>query len=191
LCYFLSKNGRVGWLIAALVAFSVDTLIMFSQYNLASSIIDILFHAYVIVFFVMGIKAHYFLKKMESNAQETVKKSDGEFAFESLIENTSDGETENNIADSTPIRTADFSVKSRVFLEKKVFEHTIIYRRVKKVNELIIDGFVYDEYIARMEFPHILTAVKDGREISAGIDIYNVMTITVDGQVVADKRRFF
>lgn len=193
LCYVFSSKGRVGWLIVALVAFSIDTLVMFSQYNLASSIIDIIFHIYVIVFLVLGIKAHFELKKIEKAEEENARQGEASYAFEAL-QNESGEELESDeredIPDSTPLRAADFSVKSRVFLEANVFSHKVIYRRVKRVNELIIDGYVYAEYKALMEFPHMLTAVKDGHEIAAGIDASSHMVITVDGYIVERKMRF-
>ena len=189
LCYVFSSKGRVGWLIAALVAFSLDTLVMFSQYNLASSIIDIIFHVYVIVFLVLGIKAHFDLKKIEKAEEESASEGKEGYAFESLNEDSAEDEERREIPDSTPLRTADFSVKSRVFLEANVFSHKVIYRRVKRVNELIIDGDVYAEYKALVEFSHILTAVKDGHEIAAGIDSSSRMVIMVDGNVVARKIR--
>ena len=190
LCYVFSSKGRVGWLIAALVAFSLDTLVMFSQYNLASSIIDIIFHIYVIVFLVLGIKAHFDLKKIEKAEEESASEGKEGYAFESLNEDSAEDEERREIPDSTPLRTADFAVKSRVFLEANVFSHKVIYRRVKRVNELIIDGYVYAEYKALMEFPHMLTAVKDGHEIAAGIDASSHMVITVDGYIVERKMRF-
>ena len=58
LAFFLSSKGRSGWLIFALVFFIIDTLIMFGYYGISfDMIIDYVFHAAVIVFLVIGIKA--------------------------------------------------------------------------------------------------------------------------------------
>lgn len=58
LAFFLSGKGRYGWLIFALVFFIIDTLIMFGYYGISfDMIIDYVFHAAVIVFLAIGIKA--------------------------------------------------------------------------------------------------------------------------------------
>ena len=58
LAFFLSSKGRYGWLIFALVFFIIDTLIMFGYYGISfDMIIDYVFHAAVIVFLAIGIKA--------------------------------------------------------------------------------------------------------------------------------------
>lgn len=65
LCWIFSKK-KVGWLITALVIFSIDTVVMFVMFDgiNSDSIFDILFHAWIIVELAMGISAHYKLKKM-------------------------------------------------------------------------------------------------------------------------------
>lgn len=66
LCWLLSKKGKVAWLIVALVLFVVDTVIMFVNGIDADSILDVVFHAWVIISFSMGIAAHYKLKKLST-----------------------------------------------------------------------------------------------------------------------------
>lgn len=64
LCWVFSKK-KVGWLMAALVLFIIDTLGMFILYGISfDSIIDILFHAWVIWYLVSGIRAHNALMKL-------------------------------------------------------------------------------------------------------------------------------
>lgn len=61
----LSNKHRVGWLIAALVMFSLDTVFMVWYYGIDMSIIiDMVFHVWVLVILIQGIAAHYKLKKM-------------------------------------------------------------------------------------------------------------------------------
>ena len=43
------------------------------------------------------------------------------------------------------LRRADYSVKSKTLLEATAEGYRICYRRVKSVNELVINGIVYDE----------------------------------------------
>ena len=45
--------------------------------------------------------------------------------------------------DSCAIRRAEDSVKSRILLEARTHGYKICYRRVKNVNELVINGYVY------------------------------------------------
>lgn len=63
--FFLSNKGRVGWLVFALIFFIIDTLVMFFYYGISfDMIIDYVFHAAVIVFLAMGIKAHRSLENL-------------------------------------------------------------------------------------------------------------------------------
>ena len=64
LCWLFSDKGRVGWLIAALVLFSLDTLLMLLGGIGLDSVVDILFHGWVIVSLSMGISAYFKLKKL-------------------------------------------------------------------------------------------------------------------------------
>lgn len=64
LCWLFSDKGRVGWLITALVLFSLDTLLMLMGGLALDSVVDILFHAWVIISLSKGIAAHAKLKKL-------------------------------------------------------------------------------------------------------------------------------
>ena len=76
LCWWMSRKNNVGWLIAALVLFGIDTVVMF-LFMLGSSnmLFDILFHAWVIYYLITGILANAKLKKLpedESTAAEAI-----------------------------------------------------------------------------------------------------------------------
>lgn len=74
LFYFLSKNGKAPWLIASLVFFCIDTVVMFIWYGFSlSNLIDILFHVWVIVILSMAIRAHFKLKALSN--EESVANS--------------------------------------------------------------------------------------------------------------------
>ena len=176
LCFFLSKNMNAGWLIAAAVMFGIDTAAMFLLTG-SDGIIDIIFHAWVMYYLIFGISAVGKWKALP----------DAQDAIEEMLVIGEDGER----YESTPLRTADMTVKSRTLLESNVLGHSVIYRRVKKTNELVIDGRVYDEYIALMEFPHTLVAVVDGHVIQAGCDNTSRIFISADGNVIAKKLRIF
>lgn len=92
-------------------------------------------------------------------------------------------------AEDRPVRHADRSVKSRIFLEAHVEGYDICYRRVKSVNELIINGIVYDEIKGVIEFTHNLSAVIDGHTIEAGLSEDCYSYITFDGECLLNKQR--
>ncbi len=85
LCWFFSKNNKVGWLIGALVLIVVDTAGMF--YFEIQSVIDIVFHAWVIISLIQGIIAAKKLKELpedqpleqvEQPVEQTEQPTDGQ-----------------------------------------------------------------------------------------------------------------
>jgi len=182
LAWIMSGKKRVGWLIFALVFFALDTIGMLVLNGIAvDSVIDILFHAWVIVDLILGIRAHYKLKKMPIEEAQPAEYSEG--ASEAITINT---ETQN----SPVIRVADPAVKHRVLLETRVLNFDICYRRVKHTNELVINGNVYDEIEGVVEYPHTLKAQIDGHSIEASYNgTYSI--ISVDGERAAKKLRLF
>lgn len=188
LAWFMSKKNRVGWLIFALVFFGLDTLGMLIFNGIAAEgIIDIVFHAWIIYYLVVGIIAHNKLKNYPYE-DEPVK------AYQNAV-SQAEGAQEAEAApapvqNSNIIRRADTDVKHRVLLQKRMFNMDICYRRVKRVNELVINGYVYDEYEALAEQAHTLEAYVDGHHVEA---IYNGThsIINVDGKEVVKKIRIF
>lgn len=174
-----SKKKKVGWLIFALVFFCLDTVLMFVYFGfVADIIIDAIFHVFIIISLSVGINAHYQLKKLPPEEQPVEN--------EQQTENSTPNE---NLSDSPILRSADFSVKSKTFLECDYLNHKIIYRRVKKVNELVIDGYVYAEYSALIEFSHTLCAAVGGHMFYAGLQ-FNKSFIAVDGITLKQKIRW-
>ncbi len=90
----------------------------------------------------------------------------------------------------TGLRRADMTVRHRVLLEATVPDYRICYRRVKSTNELVVNGIVYDEMKAALEFPHDLTVTLDGHRIHAGYDEDDLSYIIVDGRRIAEKKRW-
>ena len=81
--------------------------------------------------------------------------------------------------------------RSRILLEAKKDGYNICYRRVRQVNELVINGMVYDEMKALIEYEHKLYAVVDGHKIEAGLDEESFSYIYFDDELVAHKKRNF
>lgn len=182
LCWIFSKK-RTGWMIAALVLFIIDTLVMCWMYlgvGDDSGIMDALIHAWVLYDLILGIVSTAKLKKMP--AEEMVA------AAEAAVEERAEGEMAPN---STPIRRAEEDVKHRILLEGTYGGRQIVYRRVKRVNELVISGYVYDEYEALVEISHCLSARIDGRLIEMGYDQLGFSYFKVDGQQIKKKIRLF
>lgn len=176
--YLLSKKQKVGFLIATLALFAIDTASLFYFYGISSHIvIDLIFHACVLFSLSYGVYCHFKLKKLADTETCILVEDDG-------------SELTGTEEDSTPIRYADLTVKSRTLLESTVYNHKIIYRRVKRTNELVIDGRVYDEYVALMEKAHSLSAIIGGHEITVGFN-GSFSYITVDGKEVGRKLRLF
>lgn len=175
-CWLCSKN-RVGWMIAALSLFSVDTVLMLAIGGVAAdSITDIMFHAWVIVSLAMGVHAYFKLKKLpqaEMPVSQEMPAPTGEAPQ----------------ATGGILRVADPNVRARVLLQTEAFGHSIVYRRAKRVNELIVDGNVYDEVETLIEYAHTLKAQVDGHLFEAEFDGKAHSYIKVDGQIVAKKLR--
>ena len=181
LCWLLSKKNH-GWMILALALFIIDTVCLVALCIWAedfSGILDFVIHIWVLFYLFVGVRTGTQLKRMEEN---TVVTEDGEAVL------NGDSACEEN---SSYIRAVDTSVKARVLLEADVLGHKVCYRKVKKVNELVIDGYVYDEIEMLLETPHCLTAKIDGHTIEAGFNNASKSYILLDGQEVAKKMRWF
>ena len=70
--FWLLSKKKVGWLIASLVFFVIDTIMMFALGGISiEMIVDILFHAWVIYYLVTGVMAHYKLKAIPEEPAES------------------------------------------------------------------------------------------------------------------------
>ena len=175
--WILSKKNKAGWLVAALVLACIDTAIFLLMGGLSmDSLIDILFHIWVIVSLAGGISAH---KKLKALPPE-----------EEIVDTTAEVVEDGAPAENSPIlRSGYLDEKYRVLLEAEKDGLYITYRRVKKTNELVINSNVYDEYTALMEMPHTLCATFAGHKIEAGCDTASRSFIKIDGEIVAKKLR--
>ncbi len=71
ICWVFSKKFKAGWLITALVFFSIDTLALFLINGFViDSVIDYLIHAWVIFSFANGLVAHSKLKKLPDETEQ-------------------------------------------------------------------------------------------------------------------------
>jgi len=73
LCWLCSKSNKTGWLIFALVLFAIDTVMMLVMTEIGvDSIIDIVFHVWVLVSLVTGIISGNKLKKLPIEPVEAI-----------------------------------------------------------------------------------------------------------------------
>ena len=175
LCWYLAKKKKLGAVIAALVFFIIDTVAMLWLTGFSmDSIIDILMHVWVLSYLVFAIVTYV-----------KIKKSPSEEAFDELAEMQvcDDG--------NSPVLRMAEDTKCRVFIETETKGMHIVFRRVKRTNELVINGCVYDEYVALAEFAHTLTAFVDGHKVEAMYDGSASVKIFVDSELVAKKMRIF
>lgn len=185
LSWIFSKKNRVGWLIFTLVIFCIDTLLMLFLQGVRESIVDIVFHGWVIVSLARGIGAYYKLKKLPEEeiikSKEVTGKTEEAEEAEGTVEETV-------VQNSTHLRMADLDAKAKILLQTEKDGLAITYRRVKRVNELVVNGIVYDEYEALVENAHNLAAVVGGRTVEAGFDGMRSY-IKIDGEIIAKKVR--
>jgi len=173
LCWFFSGKNKAGWLVFALVLFSIDMIVMLFLKNGSESIVHVAFRVLMMIGFVSGITACNRLKKLsDENVEETVE----ETVSETVVQNQ-----------NLP-RIADMDVKAKILLQTEQGGLDIVYRRVKTLNELVINGNVYDEYEGFVEYSHNLTGVVGGRTIEAGLSGVQSY-IKIDGELIAKKIR--
>lgn len=175
-CWLLSKKHSA-WITVALVLFSMDTLCLLGFYVLAeeiSGIMDLLIHFLALYYIVGGVIAANKLKKMP------------EEVFEVEAE-----EEQEQLLPSTPLGRINENEKCRVLLEAHCGGHHVVYRRIKRTNQLVIDHHIYDELKMLVETPHALSAVVDGHRFAVGMNQANQSFISLDDQVVKTKLRLF
>jgi hypothetical protein len=175
LCWLLSKK-RYGWLIFALVLFILDTLAMGALYLWAgdfSGILDVVIHALVLYNLIVGISIGRKLKTLPAEEDAPVT--------------TTEAQT---LPNSVPLRRIGDEEKVRVLLEEAYGTYHISYRRVKRLNQLVINNYIYDEVEYLIEPPHSLSAVLDGNQIEVGYDSVNSY-LKVNGKYIKKKIRWY
>lgn len=182
ICFFFSKKKPV-FLTIGLVIFAIDTLVMVLYYGIsADMIMDAIFHAWVLWILFSGVKANSELKKIPDEEPAI------EAEFRDVTEEESyDGDKE--LEDSPILRHVDPMAKARILMREEINGHTVEYRRVKRTNELAIDGKVYAEYIALAEQPHKLRARVGGHVYAVGTNAQSQIFVSVDENVIKTKLR--
>ena len=178
LCWIFSKKRR-GWLIAALVMVSLDTLLIVADaigYRDLGSLVSIAFHIWIIVELVLAIRV----------GKEAIAEMSGVKAVQDMqFHDASTGE----LPDTTALGMPQEERKYRVVVEAMYGSHTVQMRRSYGLTELVIDGRLYGKREGVTEMPYRLTARVDGHEIATALLPNNLQTIEVDGEIIAKKFR--
>lgn len=91
--WFMSRKEKYGWLIAALVFFSVDTIVMIALFGFSvNMLLDVLMHAYVIISLISGITAIPKLKAVRAEEEAILQAQAAEEKADSNINNSDYGE---------------------------------------------------------------------------------------------------
>lgn len=174
-CWLMSKK-HYGWLIGALVLFGVDILAMVGLYVLAgevSGILDVVFHCWVLYYLIIGVGAGSKLKTMPVEVP------------------VAPAAAETPAPNSVPLRRVGEDEKFRVLLEHTYGSYRVVYRRVKRMNQLVINDYIYDEVEMLVETAHCLSARINGQLFEVGFDGSANSYFHVDGQRIAKKLRLF
>ncbi|MBQ7873926.1 MAG: hypothetical protein IJ306_02005 [Oscillospiraceae bacterium] len=115
------------------------------------------------------------------NGKELPEKKEKE---ENIIENTPDTTEESSV-----LRHAEEDEDYSTILEAEKFGYRILYRKKKQNHELVVNNYVYVEYIALGE-PHKLCAGIDGHNIAAGHN-GKIYFISFDDEIIEQKTTGF
>ena len=181
LCWIFSKKRR-GWLIAALVLFSIDTVLVIWDaigFMEISYLLDIAFHIWLIVELILGIRAgKAAIAEMNAPAAPV---EDTEFFDASIDEKP-----------NTPcLGEPQSERKHRLIVQAQHGGRTIEVRRSYGLTELVIDGRLYGIWEGVSERAYEIVARVDGHEIASRFLPTGKQTIEVDGEVIAKKQRLF
>lgn len=173
LCWLGSKK-RPGWLLLAMTLFIIDTLWLIMIYvsvGELSGILDFVIHALVLYYLISGYVA---ARKLKALPEAPVAQFDA-----------------SDLEPTAPRGRIDENEKCRILLEAHCGGHHVVYRRVKRSNQLVIDNYIYDEIQMLVETSHSLSAVLDGHRFVVGMQQNSQSFISLDGQVVKTKLRLF
>lgn len=193
LCWIFSKK-HYGWIIAALVLFSLDTLWLLMNFNIGL-LLDILFHGYVLFYLIMGTRNGILAKRAgQAEAAAAPVPSDTLHvnADGTTAPDGTDEAVQAGVPDSPVLRSASdvHGEKVKVYATATYNGHQIQYRRIgKNTEDLVVDDQVYAEMPrARVAGAH-MTAIVAGTKLEAGV-INSRNLITVNDQVVASTVRY-
>lgn len=179
LCWLLSKKRR-GWLIAALVLFSLDTaLLLLSALSdfMVSSTLDIVFHGLMLFYLIRGVRRGPAAQAAEE--PPAALPDDTAFYDASLDDRW----------DSRPVGKP--VEKYRLLVSASWGSHVIEARRSRGLTELVIDGQVYGRQEGIIETEYRIEARLDGHVIATEFHPNGKQLLLVDQEIIAKKQRLY
>ncbi len=170
LLWLLSKK-RPAFMVAALVCMVLDTAMLTLLYLTAedfTGILDVLFHVWIVYYLFAAVRANSKLKALPPEPEAEPQQPDN----------------------STPLRRIEEGEKSRLLLQVEWEGYRVCYRRVKRINQLVINDYVYDEVAFLVEPPHELNATVNGHRFAVGYN-GNSVYFNFDGEKIKSKIRWF
>lgn len=180
LCFLLSKKNKA-FILVAFVFFVMDTLLLILFIVIAfdaSILLDIVFHAWILYYLIIGVKASSDLKKMPPEEAQDAAALD-------LPQHT---QTE---AGRQSVALRPESEKGRVLLSQEFQNLSIVVKRAYGVTELIVNGMVYAEQTGVMETSYALEANVEGVSIKTTMSYTALMCLYINGNLMAKKRRLY
>ena len=181
LCWIFSKKRR-GWLIAALVMFIIDTVLVIVDaigFMEISYLMDIAFHIWLIVELILGIRV----------GKEAIAEMN---APAEAVEDTAFFDASIDEKPNTPcLGEPQSERKYRLIVQAQHGGRTIEVRRSYGLTELVIDGRLYGVWEGLSESAYEIVARVDGHEIATRFLPTGKQTIEVDGEMIAKKQRLF
>ena len=196
MCWVFSKD-HYGWFYAAFAMMLIDTvfqLVLYISSNMLVISLDTIIHVWIIWCMFSGGRSGSRLAGMPEEEVEAVAVSvEAVPEWASLpAEEAPEGESQPAAPVwGKPLRMADTDKKYREFISAEHNGHRISYRRTGRVNELVIDGYVYDEVTMLFESTHNLTATVDGHRYEAGFDGISHSYLKADGVILERKLRIY
>jgi hypothetical protein len=162
--------------------------------DFVGSLVDLLFHAWVMYYLISGVRSGFKLQKMP--APEPMPTGGSILLNEEPSDSAAaeSAETKSNAASTVPdspvLRVAGNEEKIKVYVEAQWSGYTIVYRKYgKNTEELVVNGNVYAEYVFRgLAKPNTMSATVGGMQISAGYFQRNF--ISVNDQIIAASVRW-
>ena len=172
----------LGWLIAALVMFIIDTVLVIVDaigFMEISYLLDIAFHIWLIVELILGIRV----------GKEAIAEMN---APAEAVEDTAFFDASIDEKPNTPcLGEPQSERKYRLIVQAQHGGRTIEVRRSYGLTELVIDGRLYGVWEGLSESAYEIVARVDGHEIATRFLPTGKQTIEVDGEMIAKKQRLF
>lgn len=184
LCWIFSKK-KTGWMIAALVLFSLDTVFLvlfYLPYFELPLLLDVGFHIWVLVCLILGLRSGRQADPRPENAAGRRTKHTEEKRFYDASQPA--GSRQDSVTRSTPAEG-----RSRVLVTAEYGGHVIEARRSHGLTELVVDGRACARQEGVVESAYTISARVAGHTIATSLTALGRQTIEVDGEVIAKKQR--